>query len=214
MSTPTPASVPASHPYNADARTSPVAGRRSSLSVFLRWMASFPGFPLGGLAAMLLVGPVDSLPATLLGGLVTGTVLGVAQGFGQRLDVRDTAIWATATAVGLGAGLAVGSTVVGYATELSDLVTQGLICGAVVGLTQSVVLARHNSRSHSQLHSRSRAWLVYVWPAYLSLAWAFGWTLTTLVGVQVEDQFTVFGAAGAVTVTALTCVLPLLHRTH
>lgn len=209
MSTPTPASVPASRPYNADARTSAAARQRSGRSIVLRWLASFPGFPLGGLAAMLLVGPVDSLPAALLGGLVTGTVLGVAQGFGQRLDVRDTAIWAAATAVGLGAGLAVGAMVVDYATELSDLVTQGLICGAVVGLTQSVVLARHNSRPHS----RSRAWLVYIWPACLSLAWALGWTLTTLVGVQVEDQFTVFGAAGAVTVTALTCVLPLLHRT-
>lgn len=217
MSTPapTPAHTPAPAPAvvpsadNAGTHTAPAGGRRrSDRAVFLRWMASFPGFPLGGLAAMLLVGPVDSLPAALLGGLVTGTVLGVAQAFGQRLGVRDAAHWAAATATGLGAGLAAGSTVVGYGTELTDLVIQGFICGAVVGLIQSVLLMRRGARS--------RNWLVFAWPAYLSLAWALGWTLTTIVGVQVEDQFTVFGAAGAVTVTALTSVLPLLQarRTH
>ena len=191
------------------ARTAPEGGRqRSSRAAFLRWMVSFPGFPLGGLAAMLLVGPVDSLTAALLGGIVTGAVLGVAQAFGQRLSVRDATIWAAATAAGLGVGLAAGATAVGYGTALSDLVIQGLICGATVGIAQSVVIARNDTRSRG----RSRAWLVYAWPAHLSLAWALGWTLTTLVGVQVEDQFTVFGAAGAITVTALTSVLPLMQR--
>ena len=38
--------------------------------------------------------------------------------------------------------------------------------------------------------------------------------LSTSVGVQVEDQFTVFGAAGAVTVTLLTAVLPVLITTR
>ena len=166
-------------------------------------MVSFPGFPLGGLAAMLLVGPVDSMPAALIGGAVTGTVLGVAQGLGQRLNGRDLALWAAATAAGLGLGLAAGASAVSYGTELTDLVIQGLICGVTVGIAQSVVL-RHSSTG-------SPAWLVLMWPGYLSLAWALGWTLTTLAGVQVEDQFTVFGAAGAITVTALTSVLPLLR---
>ncbi|GAA2167743.1 hypothetical protein FHX52_1094 [Humibacillus xanthopallidus] len=204
MSTP----APAAPTDNASARPAPDARRRrSGRAVFLRWMISFPGFPLGGLAAMLLVGPVDSVRAALLGGMVTGTVLGAAQGIGRRLSLRGAAMWAAATAAGLGVGLAAGATAVGYGTELTDLVIQGLICGVAVGLAQSVVLARNEPRSHG----RSRVWLVYVWPAYLSLAWALGWTLTTLVGVRVDDQFTVFGAAGAITVTALTSVLPLLH---
>ena len=47
----------------------------------------------------------------------------------------------------------------------------------------------------------------------LSAAWALGWTITTAVGVEVGEQFTVFGSSGAVTVTALTLVLPyLLNR--
>jgi hypothetical protein len=37
--------------------------------------------------------------------------------------------------------------------------------------------------------------------------------VTTSIGVQVDDQFSVFGSAGAVVATVLTAVLPLvLHR--
>ena len=34
--------------------------------------------------------------------------------------------------------------------------------------------------------------------------WALGWTATTLGGISVTDQFTVFGAYGAVTFSALS----------
>jgi hypothetical protein len=40
--------------------------------------------------------------------------------------------------------------------------------------------------------------------------WALGWTLTTLAGIDVDKQYTIFGAAGAVTFAALSGVL--LHR--
>ena len=40
--------------------------------------------------------------------------------------------------------------------------------------------------------------------------WALGWAITHVVGVQVDEQFTVFGSSGAVVVTALTAVLPLV----
>ena len=41
----------------------------------------------------------------------------------------------------------------------------------------------------------------------MTLLWALGWTVTTLVGVAVEEQFSVFGAAGAITFSALSGVL-------
>jgi hypothetical protein len=40
--------------------------------------------------------------------------------------------------------------------------------------------------------------------------WALGWTATTLGGIAVDQQFTVFGAYGAVTFSALSGLL--LHR--
>ncbi len=40
--------------------------------------------------------------------------------------------------------------------------------------------------------------------------WALGWTATTLGGISVDDQFTVFGAYGALTFSALSGLL--LHH--
>jgi hypothetical protein len=37
--------------------------------------------------------------------------------------------------------------------------------------------------------------------------WTLGWTATTLGGISVEDQFTIFGAYGAVTFSALSGLL-------
>jgi hypothetical protein len=173
-------------------------------STALRWLASFVGFPLGGLAAMVLVGPVDSAATALAGGLVTGTVLGAAQAWALRpvlgADRRTTATWVAATAAGLAVGLTLGSGLVDHGTGIGDLAVQGVVSGAFVGLAQTLVLRGRIGR------------LAALWPAYLAGAWALGWTITTSVGVSVEDQFTVFGAAGAITVAALTTVLPVLTR--
>ena len=50
------------------------------------------------------------------------------------------------------------------------------------------------------------------WPVYLASVWAVGWVVPALIGVQVEQQFTVFGSSGAVVVALLTSVLPLVLR--
>jgi hypothetical protein len=163
----------------------------------LRWLGSFIGFPLGGLAAIVLVGPVDTHITAVLGGLVTGTVLGTAQALALGLDRRTAGAWVIATAVGLALGLTLGSGLVDFDTGMRDLAVQGLVSGALVGVAQAEVLRARVGR------------LAALWPAYLAGAWALGWTITTAVGVQVEDHFAVFGAAGAITVAALTTVLPV-----
>ena len=174
----------------------------STLRTVARWIVSFVGFPLGGLTAMLLSGPVDSLSAAILGGLLTGTVLGAAQALALRFDQRDLLTWVLATAAGLATGLTIGASIIDFRTGLGDLVLQGAISGFAVGAAQSLVLVRRTGP------------LAFLLPAYLAMAWSIGWAVTTSVGVQVEDQFTVFGAAGAVTVTLLTAVLPILIHTR
>jgi len=184
--------------------TSTAIPARSLTRVVLRWLATFPGFPLGGLAALLLVGPIDNPAAALSGGLISGAILGLAQAWGIGCDRRAAIEWATATSIGFGAGLAVGAGLVGYDTDLRDLILQGAVTGLAVGLAQATLLIRPLGR------------VAATWPAYLAVTWALGWTLTTAVGVQVDDQFTVFGAAGAITVTAITSVLPfaLIRRSR
>lgn len=164
--------------------------------IIARWMITFVGFPLGGLAAMVAVGRVDSLAAALAGGLITGAVLGTAQAIGLGRLLPNPGGWIAATAGGLAVGLGIGSAAVGFATDLASLMIQGAVSGLAVGAAQGVVLRRP-------------AGLALLWPVYLAACWSLAWALITLADVQVDNQFTVFGAIGAVSVTAATLVLPL-----
>lgn len=165
-----------------------------------RWLLSFAGFPLGGLAAIVLTGPVDSTASALAGGVVTGSVLGLVQAWAMRADRRLLVSWVIATAVGLGMGLTLGANLIGFGTDLGDVMIQGCLCGAAVGTAQAITLWPRTGP------------IALAWPVYLAGAWALGWAVTTSIGVQVADQFTVFGASGAITVTLLTAVLPLVLR--
>ena len=104
--------------------------------------------------------------------------------------------WILATALGLAVGLAVGAAAVDYRTSLSALALQGAVCGATVGIGQALILRARLGR------------VALAWPPVLGLIWALGWAITTAVGVEVDEQFTVFGSSGAVVVTALTVILP------
>ena len=73
-----------------------------------RWLVSFLGFPIGGYASYLLIGPVDSLIPSLLGGLLTGAVLGSLQVWALGRSRTSATRWVIATALGLMVGLGVG----------------------------------------------------------------------------------------------------------
>lgn len=163
-----------------------------------RWMVSFAGFPLGGFAAFLLLGPVDSLGSALAGGLLTGAILGAVQAWALGPAQPRRPAWIVATAMGMGAGLALGASLVDFRVGLDDLVQQGAVCGAVVGLAQAVVLVRLVG---------IRA---FAWPIALSVIWAIAWAVSTAIGIQVDDRYTIFGSSGALVATALTLVLPVL----
>jgi hypothetical protein len=174
-----------------DLQTAPAVPRTSSPRAIARWMVTFLGFPLAGLAT-LITGPVDTLGAALAGGLLTGAVLG---GFGGNRP--PAASWIVATALGLMTGLALGASAVDYETTLGALVVQGALSGLLVGAAQGLVLL-------PRLGPLSLAWA----PA-LSAIWSAGWAVTTGAGIDVDQRFTVFGSSGALLVTALTAALPL-----
>jgi hypothetical protein len=178
---------------NPSTRTNTVTWRRSTA----RWLVTFIGFPLGGFAANLLTGPVDGLRAALLGGLITGAILGAVQAWGFGSGRPPVGRWIVATAIGLMAGLGIGAAAVDYRTSLAALVIQGAVCGIAVGAGQAVVLWGRLGR------------VALAWPLVLGAIWAAGWAVTTSIGVQVGDQFTVFGSSGAIVVVVLTAVLPL-----
>jgi hypothetical protein len=169
---------------------------RQVLRTWLIWTAGFVVIPVAGVAGTAVAGRVDGLLAALIGGAVAGLVIGAGQALLSRRRL-DPLRWVPATAIGMGSGLLVGAWAVGYRTSLSDLVLMGAITGVVLGIAQAVALpgaARHR----------------WAWAAAMPVLWALGWTATTLGGIDVDRQFTVFGAYGAITFSALSGLL--LHR--
>jgi hypothetical protein len=165
----------------------------SALRQWLIWTAGFLSFPIAGIAGAAVAGRVDSPLAALAAGVVTGAVIGAGQSLtsSRRLDPRR---WIPATAVGMGIGLLLGATTVGFGTSLADLAVMGVLTGLVLGGVQALALP-------------ARAWARVAWAAAIPVLWALGWTVSTLVGVEVDQQFTIFGSTGAITFSALSGAL-------
>jgi hypothetical protein len=170
-------------------------GARSVALTWALWTAGFVAFPLAGLAGTAVVGRVDDPVAAVLGGAVAGLVIGAAQALVSRRRLPALR-WTAATGAGMGLGLLVGAVAVGYRTGLGDLAVQGALTGVVLGPAQALALPGGTDRR--------RRWL---WAAAAPPLWALGWTATALGGIDVESQYTVFGAYGALTYSALSGLL-------
>jgi hypothetical protein len=150
------------------------------------WVAVGLAFPIAGYIGWAISGPVDAFGAALLGGTLTGAGLGTVQWWAGKGAFGPAATWISASAVSYAAGLAAGAALVGYGTDLADLVLMGVISGATIGAAQGLVLARQGSWRFGA-----------AWGTAMPLLFGAGWAATTAIGVSVEDQFTVFGASGA-----------------
>jgi hypothetical protein len=167
---------------------------RFNLKAWLLWTAGFLAFPIGGALATGVVGRINDFSSALIGGLVAGAVIGTGQWLLARRLLGNPRTWIPATAVAMGIGLAVGAWVVGYGTSLGELALMGAITGIPLGVAQAYLL-------------RDRLANAWVWGAAMPLLWALGWTVTTAGGIDVDQQFAVFGAYGAITFMALSGVL-------
>jgi hypothetical protein len=161
---------------------------RRSFRPWWRWLLVALAFPVAGEIGHLVAGRVDSVSAAVIGGIVTGAGIGAAQW--ALLRRRGIGVgWIPATAAGLGAGLALGAALVSYRTDISSLAVMGAICGVGVGIAQGAMLGNTQR--------------MLGWGAVTAALWAVGWTVTTAGGINVDEQFVVFGAYGAITSTFL-----------
>ena len=170
--------------------------QQTFLRTWLLWSAAFLAFPFAGLAGAGVAGRVDDAGAALIGGTVTGLVIGAAQALASRRRL-DPLRWVPATAVGMGVGLMLGAWAVDYGTSLADLAVMGALTGLVLGPAQALALP-------------ARAVHRWAWAVALPALWALGWVVTTLAGIHVEEQFTIVGVSGALTFSAVSGLL--LHR--
>ena len=100
----------------------------------------------------------------------------------------------SATAIGMSAGLFLGAAAANYRTSLADLALMGAINGLILGSAQALALPQRTN-------------LRWIWADTMPALWALGWIITTLFMIQVGQQFIVFGASGALVVTAITGLL-------
>ena len=168
--------------------------RRGARQLWLWPVAVLVSFPIGGYLADLVVDGVDSVGAALVGGLIAGLIIGAAEWFALRRWVSW--LWIVATSIGMAAGLTAGAALVGYGISRGDLLLMGAITGLGVGALQALVL------------SRSRVSGAFWWALANPPGWAFGWLVTSYVITRnVKDQFTNFGASGALVFGLLTWLL-------
>jgi hypothetical protein len=167
---------------------------RFNTKAWLLWTAGFVAFIIGGALATAVVGRVDDVGSALIGGMIAGVVIGTGQWLVARRLLGNPQTWIPATAVAMGIGLSVGAWAVGYGTSLGELAVMGFITGIPLGVAQAYLL-------------RDRLANAWVWAAAMPLLWALGWTVTTAGGIDVDRQFAVFGAYGAITFMALSGVL-------
>ena len=168
--------------------------RRFNVTGWLLWTVGFVSFPIAGIAAQAAVGRINDAVSALVGGLVAGAVIGTGQWLVARRLLGDPLAWILATAAAMGIGLLAGAWVAGYGTSVGELALMGAITGLPLGAAQALLLR----------HRVARSW---VWAAAMPLLWALGWTVTATAGIDVDRQYAVFGAFGAITFMALSGVV-------
>lgn len=163
---------------------------------FFIWVGlSLLAFPIAGELAHIIAGPIDGVAPALIGGALTGAGIGFAQWLMLRGSLGVGLDWIVVTAVGLAVGLAVGAVAVGYETDVADLAIMGAISGAFLGIGQGVLL-------------RGRFSLWIAWMVVMPVLWSAAWVVSSaVIGNNVDKQFIVFGASGAIVFGCLSGLL-------
>jgi hypothetical protein len=174
--------------------------RMSGAKMVFSWIGlALIAFPLAGYAGWGIGGHVDGVGPALIGGAITGAGIGLVQWLFLRRDLNMGPAWILATGVALAAGLGVGAAVVGYETSPSQLAIMGAISGGAVGIAQGILL-------------RNRFSLWHVWMVAMPVMYAIGWLVTEAIGIDVANQFTVFGASGSVVFGLLSGLLMMAGK--
>src|SRR5437588_5537535 len=146
-------------------RNKTLGSPRSERWFWPAWGAAFLGFPIGGAAATLLVGPIESVGAALIAGGVAAGVIGAAQWLVLRRRLPLSALWVPATAAGMALGMALGQVLLGHDTTMQLLLVRGLVVGAAIGAAQAALL-------------RGVLPIPTIWAAVVMLSWPLAWAVS------------------------------------
>jgi hypothetical protein len=158
---------------------------------WLFWALAFLGFPLGGLLASVVVGPITTAVRAGIGGAIAGAVLGLIQWLVMKGQIPVSFWWIVASCAGMALGQAMSVAFLGSETSGNVLLWRALITGVFIGVAQWLLL-------------RQIAPQMWIWMAVMPLAWAVGWWITRSAGIDLNQKWIVFGSSGAITFQVLT----------
>ena len=174
--------------------------RMSGTKLVFSWIGlALLAFPLAGYAGWGVGGHVDDVMPALIGGAITGAGIGFVQWMFLRRDLDMSPAWIPATGAALAVGLGIGSAVVNYEVTAGDLALMGAISGVPVGIAQGMLL-------------RDRLSLWHVWMVAMPVMFAIAWVVTESAGIDVSNQFTVFGASGSIVFGLLSGLVMMVGK--
>ena len=159
------------------------------------WGVAFVGFPIGGSAAYLLLGPVEAVGAAAMGGAVTGAAIGAAQWLVLRRRLPLSALWVAATAAGMAVGMTLGQVLLGDDTATAAAAPARTCSPGQLSASRRLSCCAASCRRRS------------IWAAVVTVGWALAWAVTAAFGVDLARKWAVFGSSGALVfqlVTGLT----------
>lgn len=161
----------------------------------IRFIPTFLAFPIGGELVVLSIGPVRSSSEALLSGAIVGLVLGLIQ-FIALCPLKVSSLWIWTTLISAALSSFVVASLFGLNTDSASLALRGLVTGLFVGAAQS-------------FSQRVAVQNMIVWSFATGLTWALAWFITSMVIVDIEYGYAIFGASGALVATLiLTFVVP------
>jgi hypothetical protein len=170
--------------------------RGSGPTLLLRWIIAIVGFPIGGFIGHLIAGPAATIPTALISGLIAGAIIGAGQAVALGiLRPQALALWAGASALGLGVALAAVTAVIGQIETQTEAIALGAISGLALGAGQAALLMRERVAN------------ALLWVIATGVAWAIGWAVTSGVGVALAAGWPVYGLTGAIASQVITGVV-------
>ena len=168
----------------------------SGRSLLIRWIVAILAFPIGGYIGHAIGGPAATVPAALISGLIAGAIIGAGQAIALGfLQPQSMALWAGATAIGLGVALAAVTAIIGQIDSQAEAIVLGAVSGLTLGAGQAALLMRARV---------ANAWM---WVVASGVAWAVGWAVTSGVGVALDAGWPVYGISGALVSQLITGVV-------
>ena len=147
------------------------------------WGAAFLGFPIGGSAAALLAGPIESVGTAVIAGALAGGVIGAAQWLVLRRRLPLSAVWVAATAGGMAIGMALAHVLLGDSTAQLPLLLRALVVGAAIGAGQAVLL-------------RGILPTPILWAVVVTLGWPLAWAVSAAIGIDLSRNWPCSARAG------------------